>query len=56
MEKCISTIKANVNKEIQTQVKMAKDAKVQVNHAHKEIKTNTPWIEVVKNLKRNIGG
>ena len=43
MEKCISTVKRNVTKEMQTWAEMAKDAKAQVEHA--------PWIEVVKKQK-----
>ena len=42
MEKYISIVKANVNKEMQTWAEMAKDAKAQVEHADKDIKANTP--------------
>ena len=42
MEKYISILKANVNKEMQTWAEIAKDAKAQAKHAHKEINANTP--------------
>ena len=52
MEKCISTVKPNVTKEMQTWAEMAKDAKAQVEHAQKEINANSPRIEVVKKQKQ----
>ena len=42
VEKCISVVKANVSKEMQTWAHMDKDAKGQVALAEKEIKANTP--------------
>ena len=42
VEKCISTLKANVTKEMQTWAKMAKDAKARDKHAQNEIKANAP--------------
>ena len=50
-ERCISTVKDNVTKEMQTWADMARDAKAQAKHAQKEIKANAPWIEVVKKQK-----
>ena len=51
VERCISTVKDNVTKEMQTWADMARDAKAQAEHAQKEIKANAPWIEVVKKQK-----
>ena len=51
VERCISTVKANVTKEMQTWADIAKDAKAQAEHAQNEIKANAPWIEVVKKQK-----
>ena len=51
VERCISTVKANVTKEMQTWADIAKEAKAQAEHAQNEIKANAPWIEVVKKQK-----
>ena len=48
MKKCITTLKVNVKKEMQTWAKLAKDAKAQAKHAQKKFKSNTPLIEVTK--------
>ena len=51
VERCISTVKASVTKEMQTWADIAKEAKAQAEHAQNEIKANAPWIEVVKKQK-----
>ena len=38
---------------MQTCIEMTKNVKAQVEHAQKEIKANTPWIELVKKQQRN---
>ena len=51
VKKSISLVQDNVEKNMQTWAEVAKDAKNQAEHAHNEIKSNAPWIEIVKNHK-----
>ena len=51
VKKSISLVQDNVEKNMQTWAEVAKDAKNQAEHAQNEIKSNAPWIEIVKNHK-----
>ena len=51
--KSISTIKDNVNKDMQSWAEMSKDAKVKPSMLKSKLKQIALWIEVVKKQKRN---